>query len=41
VTETVPIFIREQPKAFFSDGMRKLVDHYRKGVELQTDYLEK
>jgi hypothetical protein len=41
VNEVVPTLIREQPKTFFSDGMRKLVDRYRKGVELQRDYIEK
>ena len=34
------MWIREQPKTFFSDGIRNVVDCY-KNVELQGDYAEK
>jgi hypothetical protein len=35
VQEAVRTWIREQPKTFLSDVIRKLVDRYKKCVELQ------
>jgi hypothetical protein len=35
------MLIREKPKTCCSIGIRKLVDHYKKCVELQGDYVEK
>jgi hypothetical protein len=41
VKEAVHTWIREQPKPCFSDRIRKLVDRYKKCVELLGDYVEK
>jgi len=41
VNEMVHKSIREQPKTFFSDWIRKLVDCWQKCMELQGDYVEK
>jgi len=35
------MWIQEQTKTFFSDGIRKLVDYYKKGVKLLGDCVEK
>jgi hypothetical protein len=37
VKEGMHTWIHEQPKMFFSNGIRKLVNSYRKCVELQGD----
>jgi hypothetical protein len=41
VKEEVHTWIREHPKPCFSGGIRKLVDNYKKCVELLGDYTEK
>jgi hypothetical protein len=35
------MWIQEQTKTFYSDRIRKLVDYYKKGVNLLGDYTEK
>jgi histone-lysine N-methyltransferase SETMAR len=39
--EVVHTWIREQPKNFFSNGIKKLVDRYKKCVEMRGNYVEK
>jgi hypothetical protein len=41
VKEAVHIWLREQPKSFFSAGIQKLVGRYNKCIVLQGDYVEK
>jgi hypothetical protein len=41
VKQAVHRWFRRQPETFFSDGIEKLVDHYKKCVELQGDNVEK
>ena len=41
VKKAVHTWFREQSKPSFSDGIRKLVDRYKKCVELLGDYVEK
>jgi hypothetical protein len=38
--EVVHKWIMEQPQTFFSNGIKKLVDHYKKYVKLQGEYVE-
>ena len=40
VKEEVHKWITEQPQTFFSNGITKLVDHYKKCIKLQADYVE-
>lgn len=40
VKEAIRTWIREQPKTFFSDGIRKLSDCYKSFVELPGDGLK-
>jgi hypothetical protein len=40
VKEAMHTWFWEQPKTCFSNGIRKLVDRYKKYVELQGDYVE-
>jgi histone-lysine N-methyltransferase SETMAR len=41
VKEAVHIWLREQPKNFFSAGIQKIVERYNKSIALQDDYVEK
>jgi len=41
VKEAVHIWLREQPKSFFSAGIQKLVERYNKCTVLQGGYVEK
>lgn len=41
VKEAVQSWILEQPKNFFFQGMKKLVERYSKYTNLQVDYVEK
>jgi histone-lysine N-methyltransferase SETMAR len=39
--EVVHMRLREQPETFFCDGIKKLVDRYKKCVILQVDSVER
>jgi len=41
VREAVHKLLREQPKTFFLEGIRKLVDRWTKCIEKEGDYVEK
>jgi len=41
VWEVVHKWLRDQPKTFFLEGIRKLVDHWTKRIEKEGDYVEK
>jgi hypothetical protein len=41
VKEAVHAWLAAQPKTFFSEGNRKLVQRWTKCVEKQGDYVEK
>jgi transposase len=41
VKQAVHTWLCDQPKTFFSYGIKKLVEHYRKRVDKQGDYVEK
>ena len=41
VKEAVQAWVAAQPKAFFSEGIRKLVQRWIKCVEKQGDYVKK
>jgi hypothetical protein len=34
-------WLRDQPKTFFMEGIRKLVDRWAKCIEKEGDYVEK
>jgi hypothetical protein len=39
--EAVHKWLRDQPKTFFVEGIRKLVDRWTKCIEKEGDYVEK
>jgi hypothetical protein len=39
--EAVHKWLRDQPKIFFVEGIRKLVDRWSKCIEKEGDYIEK
>jgi hypothetical protein len=39
--QAVHKWLRNQPKTFFVDGIRKLVDPWTKCIEKEGDYVEK
>jgi histone-lysine N-methyltransferase SETMAR len=41
VKQTVHTWLCDQPKTFFSDGIKKLVEHCIKCVDKQGDYIKK
>ena len=41
VQEAVHKWLRDQPKTFFLEGIRKLVDRWTKSIEKEGDYVEK
>jgi histone-lysine N-methyltransferase SETMAR len=41
VKQAVHTWLCDQPKTFFSDGIKKLVEHCKKCVDKQGDYVEK
>jgi len=41
VREAVHKWLRGQPKTFFLEGIRKLVDRWTKCIEKEGDYVEK
>ena len=41
VREAVHKWLRDQPKTFFLEGIRKLVDRWTKCIEKEGDYVEK
>jgi hypothetical protein len=40
VREAVHKWLRDQPKTFFLEGIRKLVDRWTKCIEKEGDYIE-
>jgi hypothetical protein len=38
--EAVHKWLRDQPKTFFVEGIRKLVDRWTKCIEKEGDYVE-
>jgi histone-lysine N-methyltransferase SETMAR len=41
VQQAVQTWLREQPKSFFTEGMKKLVERYQKCIIVQGDYVRK
>ena len=39
--EAVHVWLAAQPKTFFSEGIKKLVQRWKKCIEKQGDYVEK
>ena len=39
--EAVHVWLAAQPKTFFSEGIKKLVQRWKKCIEMQEDYVEK
>jgi hypothetical protein len=39
--QAVHKWVRDQPKTFFLEGIRKLVDRWTKCIEKEGDYVEK
>jgi hypothetical protein len=39
--QAVHKWLRDQPKTFFMEGIRKLVDRWTKCIEKEGDYIEK
>jgi hypothetical protein len=39
--QAVHKWLRDQPKTFFVEGIRKLVDRWTKRIEKEGDYVEK
>jgi hypothetical protein len=39
--QAVHKWLRDQPKTFFVEGIRKLVDRWTKCIEKEADYVEK
>jgi hypothetical protein len=39
--QAVHKWLRDQPKTFFVEGIRKLVDRWTKCIEKEGDYVEK
>jgi hypothetical protein len=41
MVQGVQMWLREQPKSFFFEGIKKLVERYQKCIIVQGDYVEK
>jgi hypothetical protein len=41
IQQEVQMWLCEQPKSFFLEGMKKLVERYQKCIIVQGDYVEK